>query len=729
MRKLQRFLFPAFTVALPVWMLHAQCPALYNCPQGSPLLCDVSPNDPFLWAEAPYTWSQANETVDLYESAVEFNLKIVPCVGGGNVNISYTLFLDLDNDNLRETAVSSLQFPPAGIIYADNAFNPGYSGGEPLEFDNRMVHDSLKFRFALEISPSWDTLIARLCWQSGSSYVSPRLPEGRHHLVWRIEQDGVIKYCEHSFRIKDCQPPILECAPEWSVSLDTNGMAILYLNDIFVESEDNTTPFPLLEFSLRHSDNGSGFPLDSADNPVATLTYNCERLDTQMVELWVRDRLGNTASCETTVIVTDGDGACNKPPILCANTFWGAGDIVQPVTYKMVWVDTSQKLIEHPLPLQADGCGLLNVLPPAGSFSLVAECDTNPLNGVSTFDLLLISKHILGVQSFDAPWKWLAADANKSGSVTTFDIVELRKLILGIYDRLPANTSWQFFTADCDFTANPFESYCPSEYSFTTLPLWNYPAEIPFLALKTGDVNGTANPVSFSHPTMESREEPVSLLFPDKVLQRGNVDEIPVQIEWAGALSGFQLALQFDPELIRIENVIPEALPGLDEHSWAQSLPGKFNLCWFDVLPQTVLPGDPLFRLQVRALKAVRLRDALSLSAERFRSEIYEKENLVRNIQLQFSDHCSMNNSPAVFPPQPNPTHAGVVVPFRLSKSETVTVEVADLSGKMVFQTEQPFERGSQLLELPAEAFPGAGMYTWRLKAGDTAESGKIVRL
>lgn len=729
MRKLQLFLFPAFAVAMPVWVLHAQCPFLYNCPQGSPVICDLSPNDPLLWADAPYTWSQANTSSDLYEGTVEFSLKILPCVGGGNVDVSYTLLLDLDNDNLRETAVSSLQFPPAGIVYAGNAFNPGYAGGEPLEFDKRLVQDSLKFRFALEISPSWDTLVARLCWQSGSINVSPRLPEGRHHLIWRIEQDGVVKYCEHSFRLKDCQPPTLECAPEWNVSLDTNGMAILYLNDIFVEAEDNATPFPLLEFSMRHSDDGTGFPLDSADNPVTTLTYDCEMLDTQVVELWVRDRSGNTTSCATTVVVTDDSGTCNKPPVLCASTFWGPGDIVKPVTYKMLWVDTSQKLIEHPLPLQGDGCGLLDALPPAGSFSLVAECDTNPLNGVSTFDLLLISKHILGVQIFDAPWKWLAADANNSGSVTTFDIVELRKLILGIYDQLPANTSWQFYTADCDFSANPFESYCPSEYSFTTLPLWNYPAEIPFLALKTGDVNGTANPVSFSHPAMESREEQVSLLLPDMELQRGKVYEIPVRATETGEWYGLQLALQFDPELIAIERVVTGILPALDEHSWAQPQPGKFNLCWFDALPHTVLPGDPLFNLRVRVLKAARLSDALSLSTERLKSEVYEKSNSASNIQLRFFNHFDPNISPALFPPQPNPTHAGVVIPFRLPGSETVIVEIADLSGKIVFQAEQYFEKGSHLLELPTEAFPGAGMYLWRLKAGNFTESGEIVRL
>jgi hypothetical protein len=62
--------------------------------------------------------------------------------------------------------------------------------------------------------------------------------------------------------------------------------------------------------------------------------------------------------------------------------------------------------------------------------------DNDPLNGVSTFDLVLINKHILGLEPLNSPYKMIAADANNSRSITTFDIVELRKLILGIYTEL-----------------------------------------------------------------------------------------------------------------------------------------------------------------------------------------------------------------------------------------------------------------------------------------------------
>ncbi|MFM8489473.1 MAG: hypothetical protein ACKOCH_24325, partial [Bacteroidota bacterium] len=95
-----------------------------------------------------------------------------------------------------------------------------------------------------------------------------------------------------------------------------------------------------------------------------------------------------------------------------------------------------------------------NSVPVASTMTITPVKDDNPLNGVTTYDLVLISKHILGIEPLSTPYKMIAADANKSNSITTFDIVELRKLILGIYTELPNNTSWRFIDKSQQF-ANP----------------------------------------------------------------------------------------------------------------------------------------------------------------------------------------------------------------------------------------------------------------------------------
>jgi hypothetical protein len=133
---------------------------------------------------------------------------------------------------------------------------------------------------------------------------------------------------------------------------------------------------------------------------------------------------------------------------------------------------------------------------PAGSnVTLSPQRDLGDIEGVTTFDLVLVSKHILTVDTLDSPWKIIAADANRSNSVTTFDIVESRKVILGINPAYPLNTAWRFFPASTVFAdpLNPFLGGLPAEQ----LVFSNVQANIAtanFLGVKVGDVNNSFAP-------------------------------------------------------------------------------------------------------------------------------------------------------------------------------------------------------------------------------------------
>ncbi len=86
------------------------------------------------------------------------------------------------------------------------------------------------------------------------------------------------------------------------------------------------------------------------------------------------------------------------------------------------------------------------------TYTVTAVKDGASLDGISTYDLVLISRHILGLEAL-TPWKVLAADINCNGSVTAFDIVTARKLILGIDTSLPCN-KWRFVAEPVINTAN-----------------------------------------------------------------------------------------------------------------------------------------------------------------------------------------------------------------------------------------------------------------------------------
>ena len=117
----------------------------------------------------------------------------------------------------------------------------------------------------------------------------------------------------------------------------------------------------------------------------------------------------------------------------------------------------------------------------------------NPLNGISTFDLILLSRHILGIELLDSPYKLIAADINNSGTISAFDLIELRKLILFIYTELPENPSWKFVDESYIFTdpTNPFNSTFPMTYSINNLVTHEV---ADFIGIKMGDLNESAIP-------------------------------------------------------------------------------------------------------------------------------------------------------------------------------------------------------------------------------------------
>jgi hypothetical protein len=104
-----------------------------------------------------------------------------------------------------------------------------------------------------------------------------------------------------------------------------------------------------------------------------------------------------------------------------------------------------------------------------------------PTNGVTTLDLVLISKHILGIQPITSPSGLLAADVNRDGKISTADLVELRKVILGLKPVFSDGKTWHFYD----------ENYKPSPMIMMT-EFKSISKKI--MAVKIGDVDGSATP-------------------------------------------------------------------------------------------------------------------------------------------------------------------------------------------------------------------------------------------
>lgn len=139
-----------------------------------------------------------------------------------------------------------------------------------------------------------------------------------------------------------------------------------------------------------------------------------------------------------------------------------------------------------------DGNFSFSGLPDNQTYQVCLSKNTDPLNGVSTFDNVLLLKHILGIQLLDSPYKVIAAETGTENlPPDILDPYLIRILIVGVITDLPA-PSWKFIPADAVLDPlNPFPDI-PLPMGCKTVTLNGNATGQDFIGVKTADLNYTA---------------------------------------------------------------------------------------------------------------------------------------------------------------------------------------------------------------------------------------------
>jgi len=122
---------------------------------------------------------------------------------------------------------------------------------------------------------------------------------------------------------------------------------------------------------------------------------------------------------------------------------------------------------------------------------LCMSYNTPIVNGVTTFDLVLIQRHILPqYPSFTEAYQYIAADVNRDGVIDGTDIDELRKGILGIYVSWPQSDNVIFMpSSDLDYVQNLVPNVDAWTLGFIVYPGCLNASLKNRYVIKTGDVN------------------------------------------------------------------------------------------------------------------------------------------------------------------------------------------------------------------------------------------------
>jgi hypothetical protein len=386
----------------------------------------------------------------------------------------------------------------------------------------------------------------------------------------------------------------------------------------------------------------------------------------------------------------------------------------------------------------SSGC-LCNIAT-ATQYTITPFKNDNPLNGVTTYDLVQISKHILGLEFLPSYYSMIAADANKSGTITTFDIVEFRKLILGIYSVLPNNTSWRFVDKLYVFPAppnNPIGGNIPNAIVATSLPA----TDANFIGVKVGDVNSSA---TASICTVCDAQRPArgqySIREPRRAgLRSGQVYTLPVKAAGEVPIMAWQSALRFDPQVLELIGPSSGDAAGLTESNFnlLQAGEGIVRVSWFaqpDALEEeTIHPEQTLFHLSFRVKQDLpENMPLLRIDDELMPNLAWTQEGAEYALQTEVSqsrDEEQPLEPSTLVTCRPNPSAGEVVFDIAaLPQARRAQLQILDSFGRRVWQQQLSDNTESRQIKVPEAAQWPAGVYHWELRFDQQRAGGVFIR-
>lgn len=703
-------------------------PPNVNCPAALQGFCDLSPNDTGLWHDT-YWWDGLTTSHDLCEGNADLKITASDACTGADVNVRFLLFLDLNQDGVMETVLNSAALPPANTIYYGNAFNVNYAGGEARRFDRRNLPLNQQYRFVLQTTESGGQKTAALRWVTATqpnTFVIPELPYGRHKIKWIVtDACGTERVCEYTFIIRDCKKPTIVCKP-LSVNVMQTGSVTLWAADFLQYAEDNCTPSERLTYGVIPEAEATGsFPADAFGVPRTHVTFSCDDTGTQVVQLWARDLNGNADFCLAYVLVQDNMGHCLTRTNVAGALQTESIEGVENANVELNGTHPALPPLKYFQISDRDGLYRFQQIVPVGSnYQIIPVRTDNPLNGVTTLDLALITKHILSQTLLSSPYKMIAADANKSGSITTLDIVELRRLILGISDELSNNTSWRFVPRQFVFPTpqDPFKSPFPESISVVNAQSSQLSRD--FVGIKTGDVNETAQANLDGSSGSEDRSRPTLLLHAQTSVEQSWF--YPGQ-EVELVCSTRQPALGFQGTLQGVAATLLDVQPGNGMSMENFSLHSDRNALSLSWNAGRGRADNALFSVRLRVEKTARAEDLVRLSNSITPTEAYLSYDEMAHLTLGFGDHTPPQAMAfEVYAPTPNPFVQRTRLNFYLPEATRLSLRVFDATGRLLHARTGDFQAGYGhfLIELPG---PTTALF-YRVEAPQGTVEGKMLR-
>lgn len=567
---------------------------------------------------------------------------------------------------------------------------------------------------------------------SDGSNASGTYPAGTTTVTFYAEDNcGNNTACTTTVTVADTEAPSIACIVGLTANLmptpdgGVNGM--IDAGALVGSATDNCDPVSLLKYTIsRPGDGSNGLPENTM------LIFDCYDANSAAeVMVWAEDSQGNYSYCTTVVSVQDPNGNCvgqTGGGLIAGGVLTEDGQEVENV---MIMVSGNNPNMQY---TELDGSFMFDNLELGVDYSVVAQLNESLLNGVTTFDLILMSKHILGTAPLSSPYKLIAADVDRSGHISTLDIIKLRKLILNIDNELPNNnTSWRFVDASYEFPdpTNPFMGYFPEFFNINDLDGPEMHAD--FIAIKVGDVNGSAIPNSIMGGGDDrASDTPLQLTVAAEAVEVGETIDIEFTGRYMNEWMGYQFTLEYDPSALEVVEIIPGELPNLypeeNFHIYDESA-GFITTVWNEYGQSATSKEMTVFTLRCTARQSGNIKDWLYMSSRVTKAEAYTQEGEAEDINLSFftENEATTNSNFELFQNRPNPWNNSTIIPFQLDPGGDARLTVYDMAGKLVYEVADYFSEGYHEISISRSDLPAIGLFYYTLEAGDQRATRKMV--
>ncbi len=596
-------------------------------------------------------------------------------------------------------------------------------GGLEMDFSAVAEDDcsgpaSLTWRYFIDLSNNQSFDYTSPLISGDSISFSRYMPIGTHRILYSVwDQCGNSTTAEQEITVTSCKPPSAKCIQGLSTNLmamDTDG--------------DNVPDWGMVVLQASMFDAGSDHPCGnpvtvafSADPLDVTRVYDCTDFGINEVELWAIDQNGLTDFCLTTVDIQDNNGIC--PPGLGGGTGIISGNINVPNAGKlpgaMVYLDGSNL---SGAPTSADGYFVFPPMPFGGAYTVRPVKDGDPRNGVTTIDLVKIQKHLLGLEFFNSPYQYIAADANNSASVTAIDIVQLRKLILGFYDELPNNHSWRFVDHGYLFPDpnNPWVSSWPETY--TIHPFSNTVNDADFDAIKVGDLNLSASLQLNGTPIVNRNGEHATVEYEVHPQPEQDILRVDLYLADAAAYEAIQFSFDWDQRGYELKDWRPAGTLTADDVRMPRQPGEAASLSTFTTgnWPQGRLP---LLTMWVERKSSLTYPFQVFLKPKPTTALAYSLQP-AQEIAVQIVGRTIEG---AVMQNRPNPFQDMTTILFTSDRAEAATLRIYDLNGSLVHARELQLMSGENECIIHKSDLRHAGVYLYEIESSHQYSTNRMI--